>query len=149
MCPQQIQVLSGRNADGSYKTAVGKEYPGLLCKVIVTSVGDVAFKAEHIAVPPAVDSHLPWTFTVCSSLSLFRFQILLRISVRMLLMEVSCRSCSSRNIDLCFALFFGLFACFDIVGLDSDSRCTRHFFLPTWWVRFGFKCLTCLFTLLA
>ena len=27
VCPEQIQAVSGRNADGSYKTAVGKEYP--------------------------------------------------------------------------------------------------------------------------
>ena len=55
VCPQQIQALSGRNEDGSYKTAVGKEYPGPLCQAIATSFGDFAFKAEHIAVPPAAD----------------------------------------------------------------------------------------------
>ena len=54
VCPQQIQALSGRNEDGSYKTAVGKEYPGPLCHAIAISFGDFALKAELIAVPPAV-----------------------------------------------------------------------------------------------
>ena len=53
---QQIQALCGRNADGSYKTAVGKEYPDPLCQAVAASLGDDAFNAEHIAVPPAADA---------------------------------------------------------------------------------------------
>ena len=53
VCPQQIRALSGRNDDGNFKTAVGKEYPSPLCQVIAISFGDVALKVEILAVPPA------------------------------------------------------------------------------------------------
>ena len=40
-CPEHlIQALFGRNADGSFKTAIAKEYPGLLCSVIAKTMGD-------------------------------------------------------------------------------------------------------------
>ena len=55
--PHQIRALSGRNADGSYKTAVGKEYPGPLCQAIATSFADCALLAESTAVPPL--AHAP------------------------------------------------------------------------------------------
>ena len=40
-CPEHlIQALSGRNADGTFKTAIAKEYPGALCAVIAKTLGD-------------------------------------------------------------------------------------------------------------
>ena len=45
-----IQSLCGRNDDGSFKTAVGKEYPTALCRVVAHSFGRFALDAEHSAI---------------------------------------------------------------------------------------------------
>ena len=42
----ELQALSGRNEDGSFRTAVGKEYPPALCQVIAHSFADFAQRAE-------------------------------------------------------------------------------------------------------
>ena len=40
-CPAHlIQALLGRNEDGTFKTAIAKEYPGALCAVIAKTLGD-------------------------------------------------------------------------------------------------------------
>ena len=48
-----LQALTGRNDDGTFRTAVGKEYPDALCKVIAFTMGDFAQDAESIARPPS------------------------------------------------------------------------------------------------
>ena len=53
VCLQQTRALSGRNDDGTLKTAVGKEYPAPLRQAISIRFRDFALKAEHLAVPPA------------------------------------------------------------------------------------------------
>ena len=40
-CPVHlIQALSGRNEDGTFKTAIAKEYTGPLCSAIAKTLGD-------------------------------------------------------------------------------------------------------------
>ena len=50
--PHEIAALAGRNDDGSFKTAVGKEYPPALCKAIACSFCDFGVSAESSAIAP-------------------------------------------------------------------------------------------------
>ena len=46
----EVVALSGRNADGTFRTAVGKEYPPALCEAIAGTFFDFAMMAEGCAV---------------------------------------------------------------------------------------------------
>ena len=46
-----LQLLTGRNDDGTFRTAVGKEYPAASCKVIAFTMGDFVRDAESMARP--------------------------------------------------------------------------------------------------
>ena len=48
----EIVALSGRNDDGTFKAAVGKEYPDLLCRAIAESFGSFAQGLEKCFLPP-------------------------------------------------------------------------------------------------
>ena len=48
--PQQVRALTGKNLDGSFKTAIGKEYPPPLCCAIAHSFGTFALDVDTTAV---------------------------------------------------------------------------------------------------
>ena len=48
--PSQLQSLSGRNDDGSFRIAIGKEYPSALCRAIAFTFGYFGQQAEQTAV---------------------------------------------------------------------------------------------------
>ena len=47
---RHVRALTGKNADGTYKTAVGKEYPAPLCRAIAHSFGAFALDVDKCAV---------------------------------------------------------------------------------------------------
>ena len=47
---RQVRALTGKNADGTYKTAIGKEYPAPLCRAIAHSFGAFALDVDKCAV---------------------------------------------------------------------------------------------------
>ena len=71
--PELIQTMAGRNADGSFRIAIGIKYPDGLCGAIIEAMGLFAFSAETLAQAPTPQPNVfPFKVLVDSSIFLLK-----------------------------------------------------------------------------